>query len=338
MKKFIVFIFLVFLITGCKGSTEKNIIKNLDKKISSSSSYKLDGKLEIYRNEEIYTYDIESSYEKGEKYMVKLVNRNNNHEQIILKNEEGIYVLTPSLNKSFKFQSDWPNNNSQIYLLQPILNDIKSDSKALVEKNEKNYIINSKVNYSTEKDFVKQKVYVDSKNNVTKIEILDAKDNVKMSMEIIDLQYNTKFDDNYFDVNSYISTNSNENTLEENNKSEVTDSSSLKIDEIVYPMYIPTDTFLSSQNVVETDDGERAILTFSGESSFTVVQETLHNDDTLQYVYGDPYLILDTIGSITDSSVSWISNGIEYSVVSENLDSEELLTVAQSITVQSVGK
>ena len=336
-NKLLLLIVSILVLTGCSIG-KKDVVGPLSKKVDKAKSYHMTATLEIRRNEEKYTYNIESSYKKDDYYKVSLTNQNNNHEQIILKNEEGIYVLTPSLNKSFKFQSDWPNNNSQIYLLQPILNDIKSDSKALVEKNEKNYIINSKVNYSTEKDFVKQKVYVDSKNNVTKIEILDAKDNVKMSMEIIDLQYNTKFDDNYFDVNSYISTNSNENTLEENNKSEVTDSSSLKIDEIVYPMYIPTDTFLSSQNVVETDDGERAILTFSGESSFTVVQETLHNDDTLQYVYGDPYLILDTIGSITDYSVSWISNGIEYSVVSENLDSEELLTVAQSITVQSVGK
>ena len=27
--------------------------------------------------------------------------------QIILRNEEGVFVLTPALNKSFRFQSDW---------------------------------------------------------------------------------------------------------------------------------------------------------------------------------------------------------------------------------------
>jgi len=37
---------------------------------------------------------------------VSLKNKTNNHEQIILKNSDGVYVLTPSLNKSFKFQSD----------------------------------------------------------------------------------------------------------------------------------------------------------------------------------------------------------------------------------------
>ena len=110
------------------------------------------------------------------------------------------------------------------------------------------------------------------------------------------------------------------------------------LDEIVYPMYVPDDTHLISQDVVETDQGERVILTFSGDSQFILIQESLIVDETEKYVYGDPYLILDTIGSVTDSSVSWISNGVEYSVISDTMDIDELLTVAQSIGVQPVGK
>ena len=107
----------------------------MSKKISNSKAYHLSGTLEIYRNEEKYTYNIESSYKKDDYYKVSLTNQNNNHEQIILKNDSGVYVLTPSLNKSFKFQSDWPYNNSQIYLLQPIITDIKNDKKIFVERN-----------------------------------------------------------------------------------------------------------------------------------------------------------------------------------------------------------
>ena len=103
-------------------------------------------------------------------------------------------------------------------------------------------------------------------------------------------------------------------------------------------MYIPVDTHLSGQDIVETANGERVILTFNGESDFTVIQETLDNLSEVNYVYGDPYLILDTVGSITDYSVSWISNGIEYSVMSDNMDIDELLTVAQSISVKAIAK
>ena len=51
-------------------------------------------------------------------------------------------VVTPSLNKSFKFQSEWPYNNSQIYLLQPILMDLENDKNLKFEAKNNEYILN----------------------------------------------------------------------------------------------------------------------------------------------------------------------------------------------------
>jgi len=116
MKKIIILgtiIMMLFVLTGCGKKDEKTIVKNLDKKISSATSYRIDGKLQITNNDDTYNYDVEVSYMKPNKYRVSLLNMSNDHEQIILKNDDGVYVVTPSLNKSFKFQSDWPNNNSQ---------------------------------------------------------------------------------------------------------------------------------------------------------------------------------------------------------------------------------
>ena len=48
---------------------------------------------------------------------------------VLHDDDDGVYVLTPSLNKSFKFQSDWPYENSQIYLLNALIKDIEKDSK-----------------------------------------------------------------------------------------------------------------------------------------------------------------------------------------------------------------
>ena len=333
MKKLFIILGVLLLVSGCGKYNDKDLINDLSKKVSDAKAYHMTGTLEIYRNEEKYTYSVDSSYKEGELFKVNLINQNNNHEQIILKNSEGVYVITPSLNKSFKFQSDWPNNNSQIYLLQPIINDLKSDENRKFEKDKDGYIITSKVNYSSEKDFVNQKVYVDKDKNITKVEVIDSNNNVKMSLKVIDIDYKAKFDSKYFDASTYQSEVEYDNSEQ---KEDTTTSS--KIEDIVFPMYVPTDTQLTGQDVVETKDGERVILTFSGESPFTVVQETLSDDKTTNYVYGDPYLILDTVGSITDYSVSWISNGVEYSVMSDTMNIDELLTVAQSISVKAVAK
>ena len=338
MKKIFIFLGLLLVVCGCGRSNDKNLVKDLKRKMEDTNAYHMIGTLDIFRNEEKYTYDVDSSYSKGDLFKVNLVNQNNNHEQIILRNDKGIFVITPSLNKSFKFQSDWPYNNSQIYLLQPVITDLSNDKDLSVEKKNDGYVLTSKVNYSSEKDFSKQKVYLDADKNITKIEVLDNNDNVKMSFSIIDIDYKAKFDSDYFDDSKYHSelpNENNQNTIEQNKQQEKTTS---KIEDIVYPMYVPIDTQLSGQDIIKTTNGERVILTFTGESAFTVVQETLNDLATTNYVYGDPYLILDTVGSVTDYSVSWISNGVEYSVISDTMDIDELLTVAQSISVKAVSK
>ena len=184
-------------------------------------------------------------------------------------------------------------------------------------------------------------MYFDLDKNITKVEVLDDKENVKMLLNVINIKYNEKLDNDLFDVNRYQKKIEEDNKTSDectNNDCTITKETMNVLDEIVYPMYVPTDTYLTSQDVVSTDSGERVILTFSGESNFTLIQENMEESDVVNYVYGDPYLILDTVGSITDYSVSWISNGVEYSVMSDTMSVDELMTVAQSITVQTVGK
>lgn len=98
MKKyFLTFVFLTFclLASGCGSKNEKDIAKQLSKKIEKTTSYHLTGILEIVNNEDSYLYDVDVSYEKDDKFRVSLKNQTNDHEQIILKNDEGVYVLTP---------------------------------------------------------------------------------------------------------------------------------------------------------------------------------------------------------------------------------------------------
>ena len=116
MKKRILFVMLfgLFVLGGCGKVGEKDILKEFGKKVDNADSYYIEGKLDIVNNEDIYTYDVKVSYAKKDNYKVELVNTVNKHEQIILRNSDGVYVVTPRINKSFKFQSDWTYNNSQV--------------------------------------------------------------------------------------------------------------------------------------------------------------------------------------------------------------------------------
>ena len=84
-------VFVIFLF-GCGVYSQDDVIKDLKKKINNAKSYYAEGTLEIINNEDTYTYDVNVSYKKDNYYKVNLVNTTNNHEQVILRNDDGVYV------------------------------------------------------------------------------------------------------------------------------------------------------------------------------------------------------------------------------------------------------
>ncbi len=314
-------------LTGCLGS-DKNIAETFEKKVKKLKSYHISGELEIMNNEDSHKYNIDVAYKEEDNFRVSLKNKTNNHEQIILKNSEGVFVLTPSLNKSFKFQSEWPYNNSQSYLLQTLVNDIKNDKKVKTIEKKNEYIIATKVNYPNNSSLVKQKIYLDKKGNVKKVEVLNKENIVKIKMKFKKIDLSAKFDKKYFNLDDNMSvSSSSKETIKQ-------------IEDIIYPMYMPENTYLDSQETIKTDDGQRVILTFAGKSPFMIVEETVSEkaENVVVPVYGDPVMMVDAIGSMTENSANWISNGVEYYAVSEVLSGEKLLEVVNSINTIPVGK
>ena len=331
MKKRIFIVLLISIIfVGCTKGSKNNIINDLDKKLSNLSSYNIKGLLSISNNEDTYNYDIDVSYKEKDNYRVSIINKSNSHEQIILKSNDEVYVITPALNKSFKFQSNWPLNNSQIYIFSSILNDINNDQEKEVLDSDDGYIIETKVNYPNNIDLEKQKIYVDKDANIKKIEVLNKSGVVEMKMTFDKIEESPKFDDDYFDLDSIIS------DIEVEEKDEKTSS----IDNIIYPLYVPSGTVLSHEEKVDKDNGERIILTFDGEKPFLLVEETIdiEKDFSIVPIFGEPYFLNDTVGAVTDNSLNWISGGIEYYLVSDVMDKTELLEIANSISTIPIMK
>ena len=341
----------VMLLAGCGKNSKENILKQWSKKVDSYDNYLMEGTLKIYRNEDLYTYKLESSYMKEDYYRVSLTNKTNNHEQIIIRNKNGVYVVTPSLNKSFKFQSEWPYNNSQIYLLQPIISDLENDSKLSFEEKNKTYIFSSKVNYINDKNLIKQKVYLSKDLILKKVEVIDDNNNTIMLLKVNKFKTNNNFDNNYFKVvdnysnnNKQIDNNTNKEEKSnikkediENNKEENKTKKTSVNDEILYPMYVPVNTYLNTQDVMKLDNGSRTILTFSGNSPFTLMQSPISND-TINYLNADPVMVLDKVGAVGKNEVSWIDDNKEYYVTSEVLSSNELVKIAESMSVAQIEK
>ena len=388
MKKkllFLIMIIGVFAISGCGKNSESDVIKDLTKKINDSKAYYVDGTLEIVNNEDVYTYNVNVSYKEKDNYKVSLVNTVNNHEQIILRNSDGVYVVTPRINKSFKFQSDWPYNNSQVYLLGPLLDDITNDANRTFEKVNDGSKIIVAANYPNNSKLVKQEILLDKSNNIKKVTVFDNNGTAQITMKFNKIDLNSKFNDNYFDLkqiidikedntdnttnrennsdenkntneNNNTNVNENKNTNENNNtnvnenkntnenKNEDKKSSETKqtssIEDVIYPMYIPANTYLSNKEKVSKDDGERLILTFDGDNPFMLIEETVtyEKEHLIVPTYGELEVMASTVAIVNDNSVNWIDNNIEYYVVSDKLSKSELLNIARSISVLPVSK
>lgn len=396
MKNFLKIFFLIsiFSLGGCSIKSADNVLEKLEKKLKNANSYYLEGTMEIMNHEDTYTYSVKVSYQKQDYYRIELVNTLNNHEQVILRNDDGVYVVTPSLNKSFKFQSDWPYNNSQVYLLNSILEDLSEDEDREFKTKGDGYIFTSTVHYPNNKSLVKQKVYLDKDGNITKTEVVDKDDNIQIVMEFKTQEFNKKFDKNYFELSELLSTNTkkeakNKNSKEESNtnnrnqspnQNETTtnpnNSSSnntatnnsdtntnenqtssttnqtqtdetaketkqtATIDDVIYPMYLPANTYLTNQDTIDTENGQRLILTFGGDSSFILVEETINTSEEVLIipVSGEFDFLSDVIGVISTNSLTWHSNGIEYYMVSDTIPTSELVEIARSISVLPVSK
>ena len=223
-------------------------------------------------------------------------------------------------------------------------------------------------NYPNNEKLVSQKVYFDKDYLPTKVEVIDSDGNKQITMIFDKIDLKTSFNDTYFDLNSILDTenvedNNNGDNSSNNDKTTNTDnnnetqepnnevnennedsSNKLKetatIDDIIYPMYLPVNTYLTSQERVSTENGERLILTFTGDSSFTLVEETVSYSSRPEIIptYGDVELIGNSLAVINDNSANWFDNGIEYYVVSDVMSTEELLQVVKSISVLPVSK
>ncbi len=346
------------------------MVADLEKKYKNLKAYHLEGELEITNNEDIFKYDVDVYFQKDDKYRVSLKNKSNNHEQIILKNEEGVYVLTPSLNKSFKFQSDWPYNNSQVYLIKSIIDDIKNDKERDLVEKDNSYMITVKVNYPNNRRLVRQVVTVDKDSNLKEVKVVDESDITQMKMTFTNIDTSPNIESGTFDLNSIMKIKQEQtptpsptpspstspsaspnpsatpnpsaspnpsatptpspNGNESNNQSETTSI----LDDFIYPLYIPSGTALANQEKIKKDDGERVIMTFDGEKPFLLVQETSSIPKELEIIptFGEPCILTDTIAALTDTSVTWASGGVDYYLVSDVMSQDELLDIARSVS------
>lgn len=332
---FLIFIGLLLLIAaGCGGKSQENVIKKIDGTLEDISGYKAKAEMTMKTGQEERSYAVDVWFKKGQEdfYRVGLENEEEEGGQVILKNNEGVFVLTPALKKSFKFQTDWPENSSQPYLYQSLVNDVLADNDATFTESETHYVFLTKTNYQNSTNLPYQEVYFDKKSYTpTGVKIMDKDKNVlvEVAFDTIDLNPNFAKDD--FDRESIIESTMNDMSVSNMEETELA---------VMFPLKTLGAELVEKQEV-SLEDGERVIMTFKGDRNFTLIQEKVTSVPTsggemIEEVNGDVVNLGYSIGALTNNTIEWNYNGTDFYLASDDMTMEELIEVASSIQGEEI--
>ncbi len=331
MKKKLVILVMamlaVLMLAACGEKSKEDVTKDLKAKVEDMKGYKADAKMTLQVGDEPQSYDVEVWHNDPNYYRVALKNATKDQSQMILRNDEGVFVLTPALNKSFRFQSDWPENSSQAYLYESLVKDVVEDKEATFKETKDYFVFTTKTRYQNSQMLPTQEIAFNKKDlTPASVNVLDSDQNPLVKVEFSKMDMKAAFEKKDFDMKKNMT----------GAKLQVPVTASVEDDEftVLYPMSEITGTELIEEKEMATDTGKRVILTYDGEKSFTIVQEKTAVVPTMTVSTSLKGELVDlgfTVAAMTEQSIRWTNNGVDYMLASNDLTPSEMVMVAQSV-------
>lgn len=317
---------VIFLLAACGSKSKDDVVEELNGKLNDLTGYKVDAKMTLKMGTDSQVYNVEIWHKDPTFYRVNLKNAEKDQSQMILRNNEGVFVLTPALKKSFKFQSDWPQNSSQAYLYESLIKDIVEDKESKFTATKEHYVFETKTRYQNNSMLPIQEIKLNKEDlSPATVKVMDPDRNALVTVEFSKVKFNASFDDSDFDMKKNM-------TRADLNLPVMADSK----DEAFSVKYPTADlgSKLVDEKEVKLEDGKRVVLTYEGEKSFTIVQEKVtvkEASSSPTYVDGDLVDLGFTIGAVSEGSITWTVDGVDYMIASNDLTEKELVEIARTV-------
>ncbi|MGF7046497.1 outer membrane lipoprotein-sorting protein [Paenibacillus sp. DS2015] len=346
------------VLAGCGKKDASAVVKDLndvsDKLESKTGSYQGSGTMTLYTGESPQEYQVEVWYQNPSYYRISLKNAQKNVTQIVLRNDDGVFVLTPSLNKSFRFQSDWPENQGQVYLYQTLLRGILSDNSRQFADDKESYVFEVAANYHSQ-SLVRQKIWLSKDNYEPKqVQVSDSEARVIVEVKFNEFNFDTKFEKDSFDMQRNMTALNNSSVgalaeVDENGNLIVTEEQGVEgvtqefvMKELggfgtIEPGYLPTGVKLKDANQVADSKDHSVLLRYDGAYQFTII-EARPADRVTSLAPATGIDLGFTMGALTgdeQQTLTWMDNGIEFRITSANLPVSEMMHIAASLQEQS---
>ncbi|HZG86192.1 outer membrane lipoprotein-sorting protein [Paenibacillus sp.] len=336
---------VAMLLSACGGGTKDaaGVVSDIEKLSGKLESYHAEGTMVLNTGQEPQTYGVVVSFQKPDYYRIALTNETNDITQIVLRNDEGVFVLTPHLNKSFRFKSDWPNNQGQAYLFETLAQSIINDDERQFAAEENAYVFDVLANYQNA-SLVRQKIWLSKKDyKPQRVVVTDADANEMVTVTFNSFEFDRDFEDNWFDMNrnmTSVSIQSLPVMAEEGEPAQTVESADVGI---IYPGYVPEGVEERTAKEIKLGERDAVMIRYVGEYDYTLVQSKAAEERMASGSVGT-VIELDlgqTVGVLfgenEQRTLMWTHGGIDYRLSTGNLPYEEMVKVAQSVFDQ-VGK
>lgn len=332
---------------GCGKKDSGDVVQDLEGVLDKLESYEASGTMTLRAGEEAQVYQVDVWYQNPEYYRVSLSNKENDITQIVLKNDEGVFVLTPHLKKSFRFQSDWPDKRSQIYLYQSLVNNIFADGNRqfVIDDENKAYVFDVEADYQN-KLLARQRIWLDQKDYAPKlVEIADDSANVLVIMEFNHFTFDKSFETKDFEMNRNLTSmdlmqilpTMNSDTEEmQGQEAEQVAASNVQTFGVIEPSYTPEGVHKHDFQDVMIGEEEGVLIRYSGDYTYSII-ETRPEEHT---VLGSKAELVDlgleigyygVLSGEAMRTLRWTHDGVEFRLTSDNLPEEEMIKIAQSV-------
>lgn len=323
----VLLLLVVSLLVGCGAASEEKVKKQLAAKWAKPEGYEVTADMHVQSPEGSVTYAIEVWHTQPDYYRVSVTDQDPEKNQLIVRNKEGVFVISPHLQKSFQFKSEWPLKHSQAYLIESLFRDIESDKEAVFTEQDKTYTFVTKTKHSHQQQLPKQTIEIDKKSLLpTRVVIHTEDGSEKMELVFKKIELGKIHTAADYEVDPF------EKAKDETASAEFDDSEF----ETAYPLAELPGVELVEEEVIETAEGKRVILHYSGDKSFTIVQQPSAPNALLPvFAPGDPAPLDFQLGAMTDYSMQWEEAGVSYFLASTQLTPDEMIQVAASMSAHS---
>lgn len=301
--------------------------KAFDDAQKNVTSYHMESTMDIENGEETRSYFVTVDYKKSEQsdhYRVSLLDRNINQEQILLRNDKGVYVLTPLLNQVYQFKGDWPLNSPKPYLYQSMLEATKGEHE--LKKMEDGYLLSFAPTYPNSPSWVKEDIKFSKEIKPLWVTIYDSNNEAIVKIIFSKVEFQTSYSESFFDVASNM----------EAARLGLTESTSATIEDLpLYPAGANINAVLKEEKNTKINDEDVYILVYEGTCSFTVVQSIIEPTEemVINVIDGNLVDLTSGFGFVSHNYLYYYNNGVCYQIYSTNMTVAQMIEIANGMEV-----